>query len=116
MQRRTFVANLAAAIAVAGVLPAVPSRRVRAHAKPRTVTVRIGDFSFDPAAAGVQAGDTVRWVNDDIVPHTATADDESWDTGEIKPREAREIRLTAGMTPAYFCRFHPAMKARLRIT
>lgn len=116
MQRRTFVANLAVAIAAASVLPLVSARAVRAHAKPRTLTVRIADFVFAPDTVGVHAGDTIRWVNNDIVPHTATADDESWDTGEIKPREMREIKVTAGMTQAYFCRFHPAMKAALRIT
>ena len=113
MQRRTFVANLAAAIAAASVLPFTSA--VRAHGKPKTHIVHITNFVFAPNTLKVHAGDTLRWINDDIVPHTATAADKSWATGELKPRQSGEIKVTADMHTAYFCRFHPTMKAKLRI-
>lgn len=115
MQRRTFVANLAVALAAASVLPLTSAGRVRAHGKPKTHIVHITDFAFAPDTQKVHAGDTLQWINDDIVPHTATATDESWDTGELKPGQTGEIKVTANMHGAYFCRFHPSMKAKLRV-
>ena len=41
------------------------------------VTVVIRAFKFEPATVTVNVGDTVEWKNDDIVPHTATADGEA---------------------------------------
>lgn len=49
------------------------------------------------------------------MPHTATAVDESWDTGKIKPGQSGEIKVTADTHSAYFCRYHPMMKVKLRI-
>ena len=116
MQRRTFVANLAVAFAAASVLPFASARRLSAHGRSNTHTVTIAEFVFSPNALTVHAGDTIRWINKDIVPHTATAADDSWDTGELKPGAVGEIKVTAGMQSAYFCRFHPSMKADVNIT
>lgn len=116
MQRRTFVANLAVAFAAASVLPFTSSRRLSARGKPRTHIVDIAEFVFSPAVLSVQTGDTIRWINKDIVPHTATATDESWDTGDLKPGASGEIKVTTATHTAYFCRFHPSMKAVMRIT
>ncbi len=43
--------------------------------RPRVHTVTNSDFKFSPATLRVVAGDTIIWVNLDIVPHTATAAD-----------------------------------------
>ena len=115
MLRRTFVANLAVALAAASVLPLASAGRVRAHGNPKTHIVHITGFAFAPDTLKVHAGDTLRWINDDIVPHTATAADESWDTGELKPGQTGDIKVTADMHSTYFCRFHPRMKAGLRV-
>ena len=77
--------------------------------------MHITGFAFAPDTLKAHAGDTLRWTNDDIVPHTATAVDESWDTGKIKPGPSGEIKVTADMHSAYFYRYHPMMKAKLRI-
>lgn len=116
VQRRTFVAQLAVAIAAASTVPLPLAKTALAHGEPRTHTVRIKNFVFAPRTLTVHAGDTIRWINNDIVPHTATADDESWDTGELKRGQSGEIKVRADMTLNYFCRFHPMMKANLRIT
>ena len=115
MRRRTLVAQLAAASAAAGTVPALIPRPARADGKPKTHTVRIARFVFAPKRLDVRPGDTIRWVNSDIVPHTATALDGTWDTGEIKRGGSGEITVTAKTSSAYFCRFHPMMKAFLRV-
>lgn len=42
--------------------------------------VEIKHFKFVPERLTVAPGDTVVWVNLDLVPHTVTAKDESWDS------------------------------------
>ena len=74
--------------------------------------VEIVDFKFSPATLSVRAGDRVTWINMDIVPHTATAGDGSWDTGELGRNERGEIVVTDGLAGSYFCRFHPNMTAK----
>jgi len=81
--------------------------------RPQVHTVIISGFKFTPAVLQVNAGDTIVWVNQDIVPHTATADDKSWDTGMIESQGQKELIVTKKQSPAYFCFYHPAMKATL---
>lgn len=115
MQRRQFVASLVAAIAATGAYSAISRNPSHAQGKPKLHIVRIADFVFAPDTLAVHPGDRIRWVNDDIVPHTATATDESWDTGEVNPSESGEIVVTRAMAVSYYCRFHPMMKANLRL-
>ena len=79
----------------------------------RQHVVEIRDFEYSPLADAVKPGDTVTWVNKDLVPHTATAIDESWDTGNILPGEMKSITITDAMIDGYICRFHPVMKSVL---
>ena len=41
--------------------------------KPKTHTVTIEAMRFQPETLTVAAGDTIVWVNKDVVPHTATS-------------------------------------------
>ena len=50
---------------------------------PVTHTVTIDASSYQPARLAVQAGDTVVWVNKDVIPHTATAEDARFDSQAI---------------------------------
>lgn len=82
-------------------------------AGPTDHLVEIDGFAFQPAGLDVRPGDTVTWVNRDIAPHTATADDGSWDTGTIRTDQRVSLPVTRDMAPTYHCRFHPTMTARL---
>lgn len=78
---------------------------------PRTHTVTIKNFGFEPAEITVAPGDTVVWSNTDFVPHSATASDSSWDSKAIAGSEAwRFVARTPGRHQ-YVCAFHPNMKA-----
>src|SRR3954454_19402763 len=50
----------------------------------RSAKVEIVNFEYGPDPVQVQAGGKVIWSNQDSVPHTATADDGSFDTGTIE--------------------------------
>jgi len=79
------------------------------------IVIEIRSLKFLPGSQPISPGDVVVWRNMDIVPHTATAKDSSWDSGLIGPGEEWETMITAEMTQAYYCRFHPSMTATLGI-
>src|SRR4029453_5272394 len=56
-------------------------------AAPKTVTVEIREFKFEPATLTVHQGEAVEWKNDDAVSHTATVDaaqKPTFDSGDIQ--------------------------------
>jgi len=77
--------------------------------------VVIKNFEFSPSQLVIKPGDTITWTNQDIAPHTATAQDKSWDTGELKKGESNTIEVTENFATAYFCLYHPMMKAQLEL-
>ena len=71
--------------------------------------VQISSFKFDPAAIRVDVGARVTVSNQDSTNHTATADDGSFDTGNIDQGASKSVTLTkAGRFP-YHCEIHPFM-------
>ena len=81
-----------------------------------THQVIIEQFEFVPATLTVKAGDTVEFVNRDIVPHTASETDFEWDTEELTKGKSARIEFSAAGTTDYFCAYHPHMKGRIVVT
>jgi plastocyanin len=82
-----------------------------------TTEVSIQDFAFDPPHIQVSVGDTVTWTQGtDGAPHTATADDESFDTGNLTDEgESADATFDeAGVFP-YFCAIHPEMRGQVTV-
>jgi plastocyanin len=80
-----------------------------------TVQVKISDLAFTPLEVTARVGDTIQWVNDDIVDHTATATKGGdWDVMIVAGKQA-ELQLTRAGEIDYFCRFHPFMKAKITV-
>lgn len=71
--------------------------------------VEITGFKFVPDSINVSPGDTITWVNRDIVPHTATGVNGSWGTGLLNQNESKSIVFSKNMASAYACRFHVNM-------
>ncbi len=65
---------------------------------PSTITVVIG------------VNNTVRWVNNDTAPHTVTATDHSFDSGNLNPGDTWTYTFTKPGTYTYVCTYHPWMK------
>ena len=112
LHRRNFLEKTVAALAATVSLFTTPAFAANTR-KPIDHTVDITDFTFSPSTLRVRAGDRVTWINKDIVPHTATAKDRSWDTGKLAPNGRKTITVTAELSENYFCRFHPSMTAKL---
>lgn len=108
LSRRDVIVG-AAALAVA------PKSRVLASPAPTLHEIAIRAFKFDPPHIRVRVGDAIRWTNHDLAPHTATADEFGWDTGELLENQSGEISVIEGMEATYFCAFHPHMKGTIEI-
>lgn len=80
---------------------------------PETHVVEIREMAFHPTALQVQVGDTIVWINQDFVPHTATAPDSSWTSPSLAQGERWAMVAGAHQTGTYLCAFHPVMKAEL---
>lgn len=76
-----------------------------------THTILIKGFKFVPDKLTVNAGDTVIWKNEDIVPHTASGDD--LESNELDAGESWIYKTQKKGSFPYFCRFHPGMAAEL---
>jgi len=78
--------------------------------QPTTETsVEIKNHSFNPKTLTVKVGSVVTWTNKDSVPHTATANDQSFDTGNLKPGDSGSARFPTAGTYTYHCSIHPDM-------
>lgn len=86
-----------------------------ATAAPRVHTVLIEGMRFQPEGLTVAAGDSVVWVNRDMVPHTATSAAGRFDSSEIAPGKTWTHTVQDTGEFAYLCTYHPLMKAILRV-
>jgi plastocyanin len=99
--------------------PAKPGPRRSGDAPRATAAadtgVTISDFQFAPASITIDVGDTVTWTNDGPTPHSATADDGSFDTGIFAAGQSRSETFDQAGTFAYFCTPHPNMRGTITV-
>ena len=81
-----------------------------------THAVKIKGFAFEPANLSINAGDSVVFTNEDSAPHTATADNGSFNTGRLDRGQAATLTFSGTGTFSYFCEFHPNMKAAITVS
>ena len=77
--------------------------------------VKIIEFAYDPDPVTVQVGGKVIWQNEDTAPHTATADDDSFDTGTIEQGKIKSETFKDAGTFTYFCEIHPTMHGSVEV-
>ena len=78
----------------------------------------LGAGAYSPNPASVSGGSTVTWNNIDDTPHTATADDGSFDTGIINGGSSGSALIstsTGTRTIPYHCNVHPEMRGTLQV-
>jgi plastocyanin len=77
--------------------------------------VQIVEFTYQPDPVVVRAGGKVIWQNEDTAPHTATADDGSFDTGTIEKGKLKSETFKEAGTYPYFCEIHPTMHGTVEV-
>jgi len=114
----TVLVLLFAVFAVAGPVKMI---RTRADSGGATGTSSTGDtvvmakIAFAPTSLTVAKGTQVVFRNDDVAPHTVTAQGGgSVDSGIIGP--GKTFRLVVNESLDYFCEIHPQMKAKVLLT
>ena len=82
---------------------------------PRAEKVEVVDFAYDPDPVTIAVGGKVTWLNQDSAPHTATADDESFDTGTLDQGKLKAETFKEAGTFSYICTIHPTMKGTVEV-
>jgi plastocyanin len=77
--------------------------------------VQIVEFTYEPDPVVVGVGGKVTWQNEDTAPHTATADDGSFDTGTIEKGKLGSATFKEAGTFTYFCEIHPTMHGTVEV-
>jgi plastocyanin len=104
-----FVSAVVALSLVAAPLaaPGVGGGQVREVAIP-------GRF-FAPGSLDVLVGDTVIWRNGDGSTHTVTAEDDSFDSGDLSPGASFAMAFSKPGRYAYHCTIHKFMRGVVRV-
>ncbi|MEO8432050.1 MAG: cupredoxin family copper-binding protein [Acidobacteriota bacterium] len=92
-----------------GIGPAVD------QAKPKTHTVTMEGMRFHPDELTVAPGDTIVWVNEDLVPHTATSQAAGFDSRQIEAGKSWSFKASKKGDFPYVCTLHRKMKATLHV-
>ena len=76
-------------------------------------SVTIKDFEFTPATVTIKVGGTVTWTNNGPTTHSVTADDGSFDSGNLSQGKTFSHTFQTAGTFSYHCSPHPFMKANV---
>jgi len=112
--RRNLLTKIIAAAGAAIVLAIPVSARTLNKKKHHHIIIK--NFEYLPAKLKVSVGDSICWTNHDIVPHTVTASDKSWDSQLIKQGDEWILDITTEIQTAYYCHYHPMMKAEFDVS
>ena len=80
--------------------------------------VVLSDISFEPSEITVDPGTTITFVHEDGgIPHTVTADDGSFDSGQMSDGDAFTVTVEEAGEIPFFCEIHPGqMQGTIRVT
>ena len=81
----------------------------------RSAKVEIVEYTYEPDPVTVQVGGKVIWLNQDTAPHTATADDGSFDTGTLERGKLKAETFKQAGTFTYHCEIHPQMHGTVEV-
>ena len=83
---------------------------------PAAASVTIKNMEFSPGSLSVIAGSTVTWTNSDTTIHTVTADDGSFNSGNIAVGATYSKVFNTAGTFSYHCTIHPEMTGKVIVT
>jgi len=80
-----------------------------------TASVSMGSMSFSPSSLTVTAGTTVTWTNNDTEVHTVTADDNSFNSGDMIKGNTFSQKFNNKGTYQYHCIHHSPMTGTITV-
>ncbi|MEH2523735.1 MULTISPECIES: cupredoxin domain-containing protein [unclassified Bradyrhizobium] len=96
------------------VMAALMFGMIAVPAQAATIQITVDNLVFAPAEVSAKVGDTIEWINKDVLAHTATARNGDFDVTTPPKKTVTSVLRKAG-TFEYYCRYHPNMKAVLTI-
>lgn len=79
-----------------------------------THVIRIKQMRFVPETLTVSQGDSVTWINKDIVAHNIKSDSpEGWKSPKLKQGESYTVKIIGETN--YICTLHPVMKGNIQV-
>lgn len=112
--KRTVLTLGLAALAIVLLMMAGRSRTFGAALEDSpTVQVKIDNFVFSPNPLTVPVGSTIRWTNQDDIPHNVVSDDKSFKSKALDTDETFSYTFTKSGTYTYFCSIHPKMTGKV---
>jgi len=100
------------------LLIALGGSALGAAAAPQTPVIHkvtIDATSYSPKTVTVAMGDSVVWVNKDVLVHTVTAKDGRYDSHDIPAGGSWTYTPKAAGLSAYACTYHTTMRGTLRV-
>ncbi|UQD75010.1 cupredoxin family copper-binding protein [Bradyrhizobium japonicum] len=99
---------------LASIALAVVLLSIVVPARAATIQITMENLVVSPAETSAKVGDTIEWINKDVFAHTATAKNGDFDV-MLPPKKSATFVLKKAGTVDYYCRYHPNMKATLKI-
>lgn len=92
----------------------IPSILPGSTLQPKVHTVVIRQMKFSPAVLEVNKGDSIVFINKDLVSHDVTeASGKSWKSPALAPGDSWKKVVTKNSS--YYCSFHPVMKGKVLV-
>ncbi len=106
--RRAFIAR-ASGIVFALAMPCFAPPAASAE-----IVIKIDNFVFKPDNVAIKVGDTVKWENNDDIPHSVVSSPVgAFKSKAMDTEETFTFMFGKAGEFAYFCGLHPHMKAKI---
>lgn len=96
-------------------VPQSPSIAQISIDKDSGVNVNLSGYTATNTMVVIGVNNTVRWINNDNFPHTVTAVDGSFDSGNMNAGQSFVHTFTKAGKYAYFCTYHPWMSGTVTV-
>jgi plastocyanin len=114
MQAAPLLRSLAAVVLVVTSVGIARAQTQHAVSIVDSPTLLDTEWGFDAPELTIGVGDSVIWTHvGSIEPHTVTAEDGSWDAGQLQPGDTFAYTFTSPGVYTYYCVPHPWMKGSI---
>jgi plastocyanin len=111
---------LGALAASFGLVQGISSPKADAAAPPANVKVKDmppgQSEGYEPAEVNLKVGQVVKWKNEGREAHTVTAEDKSFDSGNMPPGAEYQFTFSKPGTYSYSCTPHPWAKGTVKVS
>jgi plastocyanin len=104
--------NLRAGVIRLAVFAVMTSQMSAVHCE--EVSVKIDNFTFEPAQLTVKVGTTVTWTNRDDIPHTVVSAGK-FRSQALDTDDKYSFTFSSAGDYNYFCSLHPHMVGMIRV-